>query len=290
MGNQEIAVQAKESSMLPVSVDEVIQSVQAVEEIVDRAMTEGVHWGIQEGTKKKTLKQPGAEVLCIAFRLVPDIQSESIPLENGHREYMATCTLRHIETGATLAVSHGSCSTMESKYRYRFAERSCPDCNAETIRKGREGGWYCWRKIGGCGALYDDGDRSIEGQTPGRVDNPDPADAYNTVLKMAEKRALLGCVRMRTGVSAKFVDFDDESSPSQPAAAEKPLKEKPKEKSPEETRRAFVYALLKENKVSTQDLKAQFNLASINDIQEKDMDQVSKWVRETGKAMAEVMS
>jgi phage recombination protein Bet len=36
----------------------------------------------------------------------------------------------------------------------------CPKCGVDAIRRGRDdwgGGWYCWRKAGGCGAKWPEG-------------------------------------------------------------------------------------------------------------------------------------
>ena len=102
---------------------------------------------------------------------------------------------------------------MESKYRYRFAEILCPSCGKATIRKSRAdkgGGWYCWAKIGGCGKTFQAGDAEIEGQERGKIDNPDIADLYNTVKKMAAKRAKCAAVITCTGTSDMFTqDIED---------------------------------------------------------------------------------
>jgi hypothetical protein len=59
-----------------------------------------------------------------------------------------------------------------------------------VLKSKNEGeGYFCWRKKDGCGALFPLGDKAIENQEVGRVENPDIADTYNTVLKMAKKRA-----------------------------------------------------------------------------------------------------
>jgi hypothetical protein len=38
--------------------------------------------------------------------------------------------------------------------------KGCPKCGVDAIRRGRDdwgGGWYCWRKAGGCGAKWPEG-------------------------------------------------------------------------------------------------------------------------------------
>jgi hypothetical protein len=88
----------------------------------------------------------------------------------------------------------GTCSTLESKYRYRKAERKCPKCGQHTIIKGKAeygGGFLCFAKKGGCGAKFNDNDTAITSQAGGQVENENPADHWNTARKMAFKRALV---------------------------------------------------------------------------------------------------
>lgn len=102
---------------------------------------------------------------------------------------------------------------MESKWRFRKAEQKCPSCGKETIIKGKKdygGGWLCYGKKGGCGAKFKDGDPAIENQNMGRVEHDNPADYYNTCLKMAKKRALVDAILTATAASDIFTqDVED---------------------------------------------------------------------------------
>jgi hypothetical protein len=114
-------------------------------------------------------------------------------LPGGHREYQAACALHSRLSGQFHGSGLGSASTMESRHRYRQG-RICPSCGAGAIIRSKPeygGGWYCLPLKGGCRASFNQGDPEIEGQKP---ENPDPADQYNTVLKMACKRALASAV------------------------------------------------------------------------------------------------
>lgn len=129
-----------------------------------------------------------------------------------------------------IASADGSCNSWEKKYRYRQSTRVCPACGKETIIKGKAeygGGWVCFAKKGGCGSKYSDGDPAIEGQQAGQIKNPDIAEQVNTILKMAQKRALVAATLIATGASDYFTqDLDDfviegnyhESAPEQPPA------------------------------------------------------------------------
>src|ERR1019366_666122 len=116
--------------------------------------------------------------------------------------------------GGTLVSSGvGTCSTKESKYRWRNADKVCPECGKATIIKGKAeygGGWLCFAKRGGCGAKFPEGDRSIESQVTGKVENTDPADNWNTCLKIGKKRAYVDAIITATGASDEFTQDAEE--------------------------------------------------------------------------------
>ena len=210
---QELAVtEVKETA--PLTAQEIKSQVQLIQEVMQAVMQEGYHYGVIPGTEKPTLLKPGAEKLTTTFRLAPLLHVEARELGNGHREYQVRCTLVHIPTARVYGEGVGSCSTLESRYRYRNADRTCPYCGRSTIIKGRAeygGGWLCFQRKGGCGAKFADQDPSIVSQAAGRVENTDLADTYNTVLKMAKKRALVDATLTATGYSliCKGTDFSN---------------------------------------------------------------------------------
>jgi hypothetical protein len=68
----------------------------------------------------------------------------------------------------------------------------------------------CFRKKGGCGAKYPDGDQLIESQQVGRVFNPDIADQVNTIQKMSQKRSLVAVTLLAVNASEFFTqDVED---------------------------------------------------------------------------------
>lgn len=181
-----------------------------VTQIKQQIMRPEVHFGTIPGCgKKPTLLKNGAELLCMAFKLASDAKVEIADLGNGHREYTVTTTLSSIGTGELIATGLGSCSTMESKYRYRGSEmentgRPVPKeyWNGKdpatlggkgfTAKKDESGKWMIFKK------------------GEGKLENPDIADVYNTVLKMASKRSLVDAVLKATGGSCEFTqDIED---------------------------------------------------------------------------------
>src|SRR5207302_11216998 len=132
--------------------------------------------------------------------------------DTGLFDYTIHCALSR--NGLVRGVGVGSCSSYESKYRYRDAQRKCPKCDQETIIKGKEefgGGWLCWTKRGGCGAKFADQAPEIAGQVVGKITNPDMADVKNTILKMAKKRAKIDATLAATRSSGRFTqDVEDQ--------------------------------------------------------------------------------
>lgn len=209
------------------------RQVNLIQEVMERVMQKDVHYGVIPGCgTKPTLLKPGAEKLSTTFRFAPSYKITKTEAPGGHREYEIICTLTHITTSLIVGQGVGSCSTMEGKYRFRNSDRVCPECSKSgTIIKGREeygGGWICFAKKGGCGAKWKDGDKAIESQQPGKEEHDNPADYYNTVLKMAKKRAHVDAVLTATAASDIFTqDIEDmpEVFGSHPAPANtSPLK------------------------------------------------------------------
>lgn len=186
-----------------------------VTSIKKQIMHNGVHFGTVPGCgDKPTLLKNGAELLCMAFKLAPDAKVEISDLGNGHREYTVTTTLSSIVTGTPISTGLGSCSTMESKYRYR---------GKSLVNTGRPVPKEYWSTkdpsvLGGKGfrAKKDEnGNWMIFAAGEDRVENPDIADTYNTVLKMASKRSLVDAVLKATGGSCEFTQDLEDMAPQQ---------------------------------------------------------------------------
>ena len=199
------------------TVDQLVGQIEKVQDAMRRAMKDGEHYGVIPGTNKPTLLKPGAEKLCLLFRLSPTYQvTRREKEEEGHVEYEICCTLSHIKSGKVIASGVGLCSTLENKYRWRKGAHACPHCAESAIIKGKEefgGGWLCWKKKGGCGAKFPDGAFDLADLKS--VENPDLADTYNTVLKMAKKRAMVDATLTATAASDIFTqDMEDMSHQS----------------------------------------------------------------------------
>ena len=186
--------------------------VNLIQDVMKTVMIADTHYGVIPGTEKPTLLKPGAEKLCLTFRLDPQYESSEHFLGD-HLFVRSKCTLYHQTTGRRMGSGEGSCSTKETKYAYRQGSRKCPNCGKEAIIKGKKeygGGWLCFKKKDGCGAKWPEGAVEIESQSIERIANEDVADQYNTVLKMANKRSLIAAVLNVTAASDIFTqDVED---------------------------------------------------------------------------------
>lgn len=201
------------------SVERIIQQTQKIQQCMAAVMKPNEHYGIIPGTSRKdkdgkelakpTLLKPGAEKLCLMFRLCPEYETIRAEQTSALVAYTIRCRLTHITTGNLIATGLGSCNSREKKYT-RPADKKCPQCGKETIIKGKEefgGGWVCFTKKGGCNSKFKDGDTTIEQQDNGVAD---PSDLDNTILKMACKRALVAAVLNGTAASDFFTqDLED---------------------------------------------------------------------------------
>ena len=187
---------------------------------------DGGDYGVIPGTKKKTLLKSGAEKLCEIYALADEyvMVKEIENWESGLFAYTLKCVLKSRRDDSLVGEGLGSCSTFESKYRWRDAQRLCPQCGVAAIIAGKAeygGGWLCWRKKSGCNAKFAIDDPAITSQVVGRVENPDIIDTRNTALKIAKKRAKIDAVIGVTRSSGIFTqDLEDltADAPSKPAA------------------------------------------------------------------------
>lgn len=202
------------SSQYELSVQDLKARIEKVRQIRAEVMKEDVHFGKIPGCgKKPTLLKPGGEVLNMAFRLAPKFEHIVNKFPNDHLGVESICKLYNIHTNEFYGQGSGYCSTRESKYRFRNAERVCPHCGQNAIIKGKEeygGGWLCYKAKGGCGAKFKDNDTKITDQPQGKVENSNPADEWNTVFKMADKRSYLAATLWATAASEDFTqDLED---------------------------------------------------------------------------------
>lgn len=195
-------------------ITEAIHDLKALRTFVAKELVDGHDYGIIPGTSdKKVLLQPGAQKIAMYMQVHFERSIERTEIGAGHVEFFVTSSAI-LRNGIKIGEGIGSCSTMESKHRFRNANRVCPTCGKDTIIKGKEeygGGWVCWKKGGGgCNAKFGEKDKAIIDQAAGKVENDNPHDVRNTCLKMAKKRADVDCALGIGAISDLFTqDLDD---------------------------------------------------------------------------------
>ena len=210
----------------PLRPADVINQIKLIQEVMSAVMKENEHYGKIPGCgTKPTLLQPGAQVLALTFRLAPSFYIDINELDLGHREYMVKCQLSSASTGQLIGMGVGSCSTLESKYRYRNV--SDFELTGEPIPADSKERKAEYRKQGFGMKKVNDVWEWVRFKDSDKVENPDIADTYNTVLKMASKRAFVHAVLNTTAASDMFTqDIEDLMSAPEteaPAIDEKTL-------------------------------------------------------------------
>lgn len=197
MANEVIEMRPRETAGLVAgevnrfSVAEIRERVNLVQQVMQAIMKKDTHYGTIPGTPKPTLYKPGAEVLCVTFRIAPSYSVEDLSDELTAR-YRITCHGTHQVTGISLGDGLGECSSAEEKYKWR--EAVCAeefDLTPETMRRLK------FKKY----------QNNVTKKTQVRTE---AADLSNTVLKMACKRAMIAMTLNVTAASDIFTqDIED---------------------------------------------------------------------------------
>lgn len=192
--NEIIQMPAREASGLTASevhrfsAVEIRQRVNLVQEVMQGIMKRETHYGTIPGTQKPTLYKPGAEVLCVTFRVAQEYKIEDLSAP-GVARYRVTCVGRHQMTGVALGEGVGECSSSEEKYKWRGVICKAElDATPENLRRKK---------------YYKNGNTADQIRT-------EPADLANTILKMACKRAMIAMTLNVTAASDIFTqDIED---------------------------------------------------------------------------------
>lgn len=181
----------------------VLQDMEAklnlVKAFFQRVMVKELDYGIIPGTDKPSLLKPGAEKLLALYNFssVVKEKNEIRDLKTGYYQAQLVIQIIHRGSGTIVAEGVGEASSYESKYRYRWVyESDVPEgidkssLMSKTFKSKNNGKEY--KKY--------------------RLENPDLIDQWNTVLKMAKKRALVDAALTSTGTSSIFSQSEDEWS------------------------------------------------------------------------------
>jgi hypothetical protein len=170
---------------------EIRAHVNRVQEVMKAVMQRETHYGVIPGSKKPSLYKPGAEVLCVTFRVAQSYKVEDLSTADSVR-YRIACIGTHQTTGVVLGEGIGECSSNEEKYKWRRA-----------ICKEEFDGTPADRKRVKFSKYRDNIEKTEQIRT-------EPADIANTVLKMAAKRAQVAMTLNVTAASDCFTqDIED---------------------------------------------------------------------------------
>lgn len=178
----------------PMTSGDLTKQALLVQEILDKVMVDGVHYGKIPGTDKPTLYQPGAEKICATFHLAPKqaVEDLSEPHNNFYR-YRVACSLYTIRDGLFVGAAVGEASSAEEKYQWERAvcqeHFDATDPSRRRVKYKKDGDGF---------------------STVNQVQR-NGADLANTVLKMAAKRAFISAARGATAASDLLdVDLEEE--------------------------------------------------------------------------------
>ena len=173
------------------SLAEIRERVNLVQEVMRGIMKLNTHYGTIPGTPKPTLYKPGAEVLCVTFRIAPIYRILDLSTDLVAR-FRVTCIGQHQVSDIILGEGVGECSSAEEKYKWRAAVCAEEfDLTPETMRRLK------FAKYKG----------NVEKKVQVRTE---AADLSNTVLKMACKRAMIAMTLNVTAASDIFTqDIED---------------------------------------------------------------------------------
>lgn len=171
---------------------EMKEKVGLVQAFFRDVMVQGEDYGVIPGTDKPTLLKPGAEKLCefYGYSIHVSTEREEKDRNTGWYDCAVKVTLISRRTGEVIAEGVGEANTYESRYRYRWVwPEQLPagvDKNALISRKTKNG------------------------KVQYRLENDDLFSLWNTVKKMAKKRALVDAVLSATRSSGIFTqDVED---------------------------------------------------------------------------------
>lgn len=235
----------------PKFVEKTLDAYSKISAVVKAKLHPKHDYGTIPGTTKPTLFKPGAEkvIKIFGFADTYEVVEQQVDWGKPFFHYLIKCTLRSIKTGNIVSEGMGSCNSMEDRFRWRWlwpnelsaehqdeAGKPLATLKQKKVFSKKHDRWY---------VQY-------------RVENDNIHTLVNTILKMAEKRALLGVTLHACRLSDLFTQDTEDiyqgyveevkeeareekeaEEKSAKKAEEKPKeKEKPAEKAPEKAKKA----------------------------------------------------
>mgnify|MGYP001048370781 CR=1 FL=1 len=164
-----------------------------------------VDYGHIPGTPSDSLWDPGASQIISAFNCYPG-QRRILKFEDTP-EKISICLevpIMSRETNQVVATGIGAASTLETKYKYRWVDSP------------KEWG-YEDESIKGLKTKID------SGRTLYRIPNPEHSELFNTIVKMASKRAEVDAAESLPGVSSVLRQMFGGKAPIKKGGREEPI-------------------------------------------------------------------
>lgn len=254
------------------------QQMQMISGLMKSVLKENTHYGLIPGCgDKPALFQPGAQKLGAMFNLGPKYRITQTDIPGGHREYEIVCELYHRSTSRFIGEGVGACSTMEGRYRYRWDSTGRPVPKEYWEHRDSDllgGPSFVPRKQKDKWLIFQ------------RAEHDNPADYYNTAIKIAKKRAYNDAILTSTAASDIFVPDDDVPpeflAPEGATEEPKPPVQKPQAKSGNgdkpatDKQRKMVFAKLKNAGIEMGDFEAEFG--ALDDLPFKQVNPALAWV------------
>ena len=245
-----------------IGVQQALEAYQAKKDLIDKIFKEGVDYGTIPGSSKPSLLKAGAEKSTSFFGLHPvmadaEVVNDWTGQDHGGEPffyYRRTCNLYR---GDVLVASvDGSCNSWEKKYRYRWVDESNVPSNVDKSKLKTQGGkisefsfaldkaettgkygkpveyWERFKTAVANGTARKFMRKTSKGEAEAwEIDgtlyclpNEDPSDIVNTVLKMADKRALVAATLITTGLSEYFTQDIEDYVPGEFTEVAEPVK------------------------------------------------------------------
>ena len=248
------------------------EQLDIVQRFFQKIMIKDQDYGIIPGTDKPTLLKPGAEKLCELYGFAPIIKEikEEKNNETGFCHYLVIITLVHKRSGAVVAEGVGEANTNEDKFRWRWIpewklvseDKSLLQFRTETTKDGRQYRLY-------------------------KVENQSPFSLWNTILKIAKKRALVDATLSATRSSGIFTQDMEDLQDWIEAEIIEPEPPKPKTNGTtkiSEAQARLLYGKAKEKGITNEALHKMINEVtgkdSVKDIDRKELETLLKAIED----------
>ena len=248
------------------------EQLDIVQRFFQKIMVKDQDYGIIPGTDKPTLLKPGAEKLCELYGFAPIIKEikEEKNNETGFCHYLVIITLIHKRSGAVVAEGVGEANTNEDKFRWRWIpewklvseDKSLLQFRTETTKDGRQYRLY-------------------------KVENQSPFSLWNTILKIAKKRALVDATLSATRSSGIFTQDMEDLQDWIEAEIIEPEPPKPKTNGTtkiSEAQARLLYGKAKEKGITNEALHKMINEItgkdSVKDIDRKELETLLKAIED----------